>query len=89
MKRSTKGFAHLGLLLLLLVVVVIALIGYKVVKNRQDNTTASQTSTALTNSGGTIKSTADLDNAAKTLDNQNVDSSLNPDQLNSDVSALL
>ncbi|MBX4197622.1 hypothetical protein KW801_03665 [Candidatus Saccharibacteria bacterium] len=89
MKRKQNGFAHLALILLLMVVAVVAFAGYKVVKNRQDNTAANQTSTSLIQSAGVIKSSADLDSATTTLNNQNVDNDLNPDQLNSDVSALL
>jgi uncharacterized protein HemX len=89
MKRKQNGFAHLALVLLLVVVAAVAFAGYKVVKNRQDKTAANQTSTAVIQSAGVIKSKADLDSAAATLNSQSVDSDLNPDQLNSDVSRLL
>jgi uncharacterized protein HemX len=89
MKRTQKGFAHLALVLLLLVVVVVAVAGYKVVKNRQDKTAANKTSTVLTNSSQTINSKADLNKAADTLNNQSVDSDLNPASLDSDISNLL
>ena len=88
-KRTSKGFAHLSLLLLVLVVAVVAFAGYKVVKNRQVKTTANQTSTAIIQSAGQIKNTADLDNAANTINSQNVDGDLNPNDLNGDVNALL
>lgn len=89
MKRTQNGFAHLALILLLLVMVVIAFAGYKVVKNRQDKITANKTSTAITNSVETINTKADLDKATSELNSQSVDSTLNPDSLNSDVTSLL
>ena len=88
MKRTQNGFAHLALVLLLLVMVVIAFAGYKVVKDRQDKVVANTTSTAITNPS-TINSTADLNKAASSLNSESVDSDLNPDSLNSDVTSLL
>ena len=90
MKRTQKGFAHLALVLLVLVVAVIAFAGYKVVKNRQASTASNKTSTALVQSDiKVIKSKADLDSATNTLNSQSVDSDLNANELNSDISNLL
>jgi uncharacterized protein HemX len=89
MKRTQKGFAHLALILLLLVVVIVAFAGYKVVKNRQDKTSANKTSTVLTNPSQSINNKADLDKASNTLNSQSVDSDLNPASLDSDISNLL
>jgi predicted negative regulator of RcsB-dependent stress response len=89
MKRSQNGFAHLALVLLVLVMAVIAFAGYKVVKDRQDKTAANTTSTAITNTSETINTKADLDKAVNTLNNESVDSTLNPDSLNNDVTSLL
>jgi Tfp pilus assembly protein PilX len=90
MKRTQKGFAHLALLLLLVVVAVVAYAGYKVVKNHQQDTTANQTSTSLTKPvSDSIKTSADLDKAAATLNSQDIDNALDPASLNSDISNLL
>lgn len=90
MKKTQSGFAHLALLLLLVVVAVAAYTGYKVVKNHQKVTTANQTSTSVTRSASdAINTKADLNNAANTLNSQNVDGDLNPDSLNNDVNSLL
>jgi predicted negative regulator of RcsB-dependent stress response len=89
MKRSQNGFAHLALVLLVLVMAVIAFAGYKVVKDRQDKTAANTTSTAITNTSETINTKADLDKAVNTLNNESVDSTLDPDSLNNDVTSLL
>lgn len=77
-------------LLMLVVVLAIAFASYKVVKDRQVKTDASQTSTAITSpTTQPIKSTADLNTATSDLNSQAVDSDLNPDQLNGDVTSLL
>ncbi|MBX4201453.1 hypothetical protein KW803_00960 [Candidatus Saccharibacteria bacterium] len=92
MKRTRQsGFAHLALVLLVLVMAVVAFAGYMVYQNRQDTTTANTTSTALTGdtSVKVINSASDLDDATNTLNGAAVDSDLNPDQLNSDISNLL
>lgn len=90
MKRTQQtGFAHLALVLLLLVLAVAAFSGYTVYKNHQNKVASNQTSTSLTAPAQTIKSSADLDTATQTLNSQSVDSDLNPDQLNSDISSLL
>lgn len=86
--KRQSGFAHLALLLLVLVLAVAAFAGYKVYSNRQTTTQANLTSTSLTNVT-VIKSAGDLNTAVKTMDSQNIDSDLNPDGLNSDISNLL
>ena len=68
---------------------VVAFTGYKVVKDRQAKTRANTTSTAITNTSESINTKADLDKAVNSLNNESVDSTLNPDSLNSDVTSLL
>jgi hypothetical protein len=87
--KSQTGFAHLALVLLLLVMVVMAFAGYRVVKNHQDTTAANLTSTSISSSPRVIETKADLDKATNELNSQSVDSDLNPDSLNSDISNLL
>lgn len=90
MKRTQKGFAHLALLLLLVVIAIVAYAGYKVVQNRQDQSSANQTSTAVTKPvSDTIRTTSDLNNAAATLNSQDIDKALDPSSLNDDISNLL
>ena len=89
MKRTQTGFAHLAPVLLLLVMAVIVFAGYRVVKNHQNQTAANKTSTAITNSSETINNRADLDKAANTLNSESVESDLNPNFLNNDVTSLL
>ena len=89
-KHLQNGFAHLGFLLLVLAVAAISFASYKVVKDRQVKSDASQTSTAVTKtSAQPINNTADLDSTTSDLNSQSVDSDLNPDQLNGDVTSLL
>jgi uncharacterized protein HemX len=86
-RKSQNGFAHLGLLLLLLVVVVVGLVGYKVAKS---NSTASDGSNqAVSQQAQTIKTKADLNTAAASLNNLNIDNDLNPGSLDNDVNSLL
>jgi hypothetical protein len=88
MKRTQKGFAHLALLMLV-VAAIVAFAGYKVVKNHQQTATANQTGPAMTKTvSDTIKTSADLDKAAATLNSQNIDNDLNPSSLDNDVSSL-
>ncbi len=87
-KLSQKGFAHTGLILFLLVLVLIAIIGYKVATNKSSSEN-SNSPTATTQQIKTINSKADLNDVEATLNSQNVDGDLNPDQLNQDVSSLL
>jgi predicted negative regulator of RcsB-dependent stress response len=88
MKRTQKGFAHLALLLLV-VAAIVAYAGYKVVKNHQQTATVNQAGTAMTKTvSDTIKTSADLDKAAATLNSQNIDNDLNPSSLDNDVSGL-
>jgi uncharacterized protein (UPF0333 family) len=88
-KTSQHGIAHLGLVLLLLVAAVIAFAGYKVAKNNSDDKVNTTASSAAGTSAQVIRTKADLDNAAATLNNTNIDSDVNPDSLNSDVNSLL
>jgi predicted negative regulator of RcsB-dependent stress response len=87
---NQRGSAHLALALTVLVLAVVVFAGYKVYQNRQDKTQANKTSTSvIQTSSGAIQSSADLNSATNQLNNQPVDSDLNPDDLNSDTSALL
>lgn len=89
-KQLQSGFAHLMFLLLLAAVLAVGVASYKIVKDRQVKTSANLTSTTLSsNATKPIKNTTDLNNASNDLSNQSVDADLNPDQLDSDVSALL
>jgi hypothetical protein len=65
------------------VVVAIGLIGVRVL-NHKNVTTASTTPIPAT-----IKSTTDIDQASKSLDGTTIDSSLNTDNLDKDLDAVL
>lgn len=86
---SQNGFGHTLVLLLLVVVAVVALVGYKVMKNQTSTRLSSETSSTPLSTASTIKTSADLQKAETTISNQNVDSDLNPDQMNDDIDSLL
>lgn len=91
-KSNQKGLAHLAILLLLVVVAVVVFAGYKVAKNHNKQA-AVQPATAATASASqaipVIKNTADLNTVESTLNSQNIDGDLNPDNYNQDVQNLL
>lgn len=88
-KQLQNGFAHLSLLLMLVIVAVIAFVGYDVMKSNKSANSDGSAVNSTVQKGDAIKTSADLDKAATTLDSENVDSDLNPDSLNQDVSSLL
>ena len=81
--RNQRGSSHLVLLVLVFVVVAIGLIGVRVL-NHQNVTTASTTPAPAA-----IKSSTDIDQASKSLDGTAIDSSLNTDNLDKDLSTVL
>lgn len=93
MKRlhsSESGNGLLTGLVLVVVLTVVGLAGYAVVHNSTlENGTTGTTKTASTSVPATLKTQADVTTAGHALDNVNVDSSVNPDQLDSDLNSLL
>jgi hypothetical protein len=89
-KKLQTGFAHQGLLLLVIVIGIITAIGYKVAsdQNNKANNSVTASSTAVPE-GPVIKTSSDLDKATQALNNEDVDSNLNPDSLDQDVNSLL
>jgi hypothetical protein len=89
-KKLQTGFAHQGLLLLVIVIGIITAIGYKVAsdQNNKANNSVTASSTAVPE-GPVIKTASDLDKATQALNNEDVDSNLNPDSLDQDVNSLL
>lgn len=85
-KLNNRGIAHLVIILAVVVVAAIGLVGYIVVNNNHDQAgTVSATDGIPT----TIKTKADLNQASKALDETSIDDSLNPNQLDADLNALL
>jgi len=87
--RNQKGSSHLVLLLGLAVIVAVSLVGYRVLKSTETNPAATSTVTKSAVAPSTLKSKADVVQAAQSLDNTGIDSSVNPAQLDSDLNSLL
>lgn len=90
-KPAQKGIAHIGLLLLVVVVAAIAFTGYKLEQshNKSDNSPKASSNIAQsTLQVPTINTKADLNTAETTLNNENIDGDLNPDNYNQDISSL-
>ena len=80
---NQRGIAHLALLLVLVVVVAVGVVGWRVMNSKP----ATPTSTVAA-VPAKLTSKADVKTAATALDSTDVDSSLNPDQLDSDLNSL-
>lgn len=85
---NQKGFGLLAVLLVVVVVGAVAVVALRVVGNESPNGTAS-TVKKTASVPATLTTKADVTQAASALDSTNVDSSMNPDQLDSDLNSLL
>ena len=88
-KSNSQGF---GLVAVLLLVVVVGVVAFGAVRVLGANKTSlADSSTILSHSKvpAKVKTTADLRQASKALDETPVESGVNPDQLNNDLDSLL
>lgn len=88
LNRNQQGFGFLAVLLVIVVLGALALVAVQV----KNNVTSGPASTAIgTNPQvpAKIQSRADLQKAATALDATSVDKGVNPDQLDTDLKALL
>jgi Tfp pilus assembly protein PilE len=86
--KNQQGSGQLAVIVLVVVVAVLGLVAYRVHQNTADKsatTTASATETAVPSK---ITSKADLNKADQALDSTSIDSAINPNQLDQDISAL-
>lgn len=92
-RKDQSGVAHpLVLLLVVVVVAAIAFAGWRVLQNRNsetDNSADLPQPTQKVAIPDKIQNTQDLSEAKAALNQTNIDSDVNPDSLNSDVSSLL
>ena len=87
--RNQQGIAHLAVLLLLMAVVAgVAFVGYRVVKSDEADTNATVSDNRSTAVPKQIKSKNDLSKADNALDNTTIESSVDPNQLDSDLNAI-
>jgi len=87
-KLNQTGASHLVALVGVLVIAILAFGAYRVL-NANKTPASSATTAATTAVPGKIQSKADVDQATKSLDSENVDGDVNPNQLNDDINSLL
>jgi len=94
MKLNNRGHGPVEIAIVVVIVAVIGLVGFKVIKARQDKTakndaSSQQTLTQEPSTAPEINSAADLDTASSELDKLNVDQELTEVQnLEQEVNAL-
>ena len=81
---NQRGSSHLVLILAVAVIAAVGVVGYRVVSTNSDSAPATTAVTTTTkNASSTVKS------ANSDLNSTNVDTSINPDQLDSDLKSVL
>jgi hypothetical protein len=87
--RNQQGIAHVLVLVLIMAVVgATAFAGYRVVKSNEANTDTTVSDVHSTAVPKKIQSKNDLSKADNALDNTTIESSVDPNQLNSDLNAI-
>jgi hypothetical protein len=87
LRKTQQGFGFLPLFLVAAVIVGAGVISYRLVANNDAGVVTSQNATAAVPK--VIKTKADVTSATKLLDDTSIADSVNPDQLDADISALL
>lgn len=88
--QHQRGSSHLMLILAVAVIAAIGVVGYRVTQTDTSSVESTSVAPAKNTSAPTaIKTSADLKKAEASLDSATIDSSLNPNQLDNDISALL
>lgn len=87
---NQRGVSQLLILLAVVVVAAVGVVGYRVMNDKDTTTTVKSTTTVIKqeNVPSTIKSSADVNKATQALDQTNVDS-VNPDQLDTEITSVL
>ena len=91
MKRLTlnqKGSSHIVAVLAVVVVAAVAFAGYRVMQNN-NNDSANTNATTQSAVPSTLNSANDVRKASRSLDDQSIDGQVNPNKLDSDLSAML
>ncbi len=84
---NQRGSSHLVLVIAVLSLVVISAVGYQVMNS--SNEPSSSVNSSKTGEPDSIKSSADLKRASAALEDTSIDGAVDPDQLDSDINALL
>lgn len=89
-KKSESGLSHILLFVLIAAcAVVVGLVGYRVMNNSSDDQQASSELPTNTSEVGPITSKAELESAEAEVDSADIDSELNPAELDEDINELL
>lgn len=83
---NQKGFSHTLVLVAAVVIAVVSVVGLRLLDGGAPTGSQPSSSAVLP---ANIKTQADLNQAQKALDATAVDSSVNPEQLDTDINALL
>lgn len=86
LRSNQQGIGHVVALLVLVVVAAVAFAGWRVMSANNTADTATQTASKTP---PVLKTKADVTKAANELDATAVDSTVNPDSLDSDINSLL
>lgn len=85
---NQRGAGHIVLLVAVTVVVAAGIVGYRVMQNNSPDATSRGSSKAEKPVPAKIDSKSDLQQASKALNSTDIDSSVNPNQLSSDLNGL-
>ena len=86
---NQRGTSHLVVFLGIAVIAIVAVAGFRVYSQNSSTTETASTPASNNSAPASIKSTSDVNQATKALDSTNVDSSVNPSQVDNDLEAVL
>ena len=86
LRSNQQGIGHVVALLVLVLVAAVAFAGWRVMNANKTSDTTAQTASQTPS---VLKTKADVTKAANELDATSVDSTVNPDSLDSDINSLL
>jgi hypothetical protein len=88
-RLNTQGASHVVLIALVAVLAVVGFAGYKVLGGNSKQSASTQTQSQAVTTPDKIKTKADLQQSAKSLDAADVEKSLDSTQLDTDLNDLL
>ena len=89
-QKSEAGLSHILLFVLIIVVAgLVVLVGYRVMNKSSEDQQASNATPSSVSEVGPITSKAELESAEAEVDSADIDSELNPAELDEDINDLL
>lgn len=86
---NQRGSTHFVAILGVITIAIVGVVGYGVLSTRDQGAKSPASFKSSSSIPTTINSTADLRKADSSLDSTAIESSINPDQLDSDINAVL